>query len=146
MKNFQITTINFNKSSDSWGAIASALCLAHCVLTPFLFIAQAHTHVEGHHESGPVWWGFIDYLFLAISFFAIRHSAKHTNLAWMPAALYTSWALLALYIVCEKYHLLHLSHELVYIPALSLVFLHLYNQRNNRLKKEDECCETEPEM
>ena len=136
MNESQLTVFKFRNSSDNWGAIASALCLAHCVLTPFLFIAHAHTHAEGHHESGPLWWGTIDYIFLVISLFAVHHSAKETSLKWMPLALYASWTLLAMYIVSEKYELLHLGHGWVYLPALSLVFLHLYNRRHCRCEEE----------
>ena len=120
MDNLQATANKLNKSSDNVGAIASALCLIHCVATPFLFIAHAHVHAEGHHESAPFWWGMIDYLFLGISFFAINHSAKRTTSKWMPYALYISWGLLAFYIVSEKYHLVHLAHEWVFLPALGV--------------------------
>ncbi|MEL6675562.1 MAG: MerC domain-containing protein [Bacteroidota bacterium] len=140
MSNFLSPSLNINRSSDSWGAIASAICLVHCLLTPFLFIthahAHAHGHVEGHHEAGPFWWGMIDYLFLAISFIAVHYSAKKTSLKWMPFAMYGSWGLLALYIVCEKYHLVHLEHELIFVPALSLVGLHLYNRHHCRCEAE----------
>ncbi|MEM8891060.1 MAG: MerC domain-containing protein [Bacteroidota bacterium] len=144
MNFIQTTALKLNNQSDNWGAIASALCLAHCLLTPFLFIAHAHAHVEDHHEAGPMWWGMIDYLFLVISFFAVNHSAKKTTLKWMPYALYISWALLAGYIVSEKYHLVHLAHEWVFLPALSLVFLHLYNRRYCECEDED-CCVPEKE-
>lgn len=132
----QIATLRSN-SSDTFGALASGLCLLHCVATPLIFLAHAGTH--DHHESSPMWWGMIDFLFLAISLVAIRYSAKKTALRWMPFALYVSWGLLAGYILIEKLHLFHLSHALIYFPALSLVFLHLYNRRHCRCE-EDECC------
>lgn len=124
--------INFQKSgsSDLLGAVASVLCLIHCVATPFLFIAHSAVHGHhDHHEHSPVWWSAIDFIFLVISFIAIRHSAKHTTAKWMPMAMYISWGLLAAYILVETFHLFHLSHSLIYIPALSLVVLHLYNRR-----------------
>ena len=48
----------------------------------------------------------------------------------MPYALYVSWGLLAAYIIGEKFHLIHLAHEWMFLPALGLVFLHLYNRRH----------------
>lgn len=132
-------SFNLRSSADSWGAIASAICLAHCVLTPFLFIAHAHTHAERHLESGLFWWGTIDYVFLLISLIAVYHSAKHTSLRWMPAALYTSWILLTLYIVSEKFQLLHLGHGWVYLPAVALIGLHLYNKKYCQCE-EEACC------
>ncbi|MEM6632152.1 MAG: MerC domain-containing protein [Bacteroidota bacterium] len=127
MNDLQVST-KVTTTSDILGAIASFVCLVHCLLTPVLFIA--HTHAHDHHESGPIWWGVIDYLFLVISFVAISFSARKTSLKWMPYALYLSWTFLAGYILVEKFHLLHLAHEWIYLPAISLVFLHLYNRRH----------------
>ncbi|CAN0591211.1 unnamed protein product, partial [Ectocarpus sp. 12 AP-2014] len=83
-----------------WGSFASGLCLAHCVATPFLF--AAHTgHVQGHH-SHPQWWGFIDILFLVVSFIAVWWSVRNTSKHWMKFALWASWLLLAVIIMNEK--------------------------------------------
>ena len=71
----------------------------------------------------------VDYLFLLISILAIQHSAKHTSLKWMPIALYVSWGLLTFMILNERLHLLSLPHQAAYLPAFSLVTLHLYNRR-----------------
>ena len=138
MNNFQLSPPKVASTSDIWGALASFICLVHCLLTPFLFLAHTQTHSGHHHESGPIWWGVIDYLFLAISLVAISYSAKKTSLKWMPFALYLGWGLLALIILSEKFHLFHIAHEWIYFPALGLVFLHLYNRRHSNC--EDEQC------
>lgn len=135
MKQFSL----LHTSSDGFGAIASAVCLVHCMLTPFLFVAQANTQVLCEHGASPFWWSMIDYIFLVISLAAIHFSAKNTSLKWMPSALYTSWSLLALYILGEKFGFLHLGHGLIYIPAFSLVGLHLYN-RKYCLCEDEQCC------
>ena len=133
-------SLNLNSSSDSWGALASALCLAHCVLTPFLFVAQANSQLICEHGASPFWWSMIDYIFLVVSFIAIHYSTKHTSIKWMPAALYISWALLSLYILGEKFGFMHLGHGLIYVPAFSLVGLHLYNRKNS-FCEDDQCCD-----
>lgn len=130
-------SIALTKLSDVWGSVASSLCLAHCLATPFLF--AAHTgHVHGHHSS-PDWWGFLDLLFIAISFMAVFYSVKNTSKNWMKFALWISWVLLAGIIVNEKIQWLELAEALIYVPSIALVVLHLYN-RNYCLCKNDKCC------
>ena len=115
--------------SDTWGELSSTLCLVHCVITPFLFIVQA----GAHHScaASPGWWSAIDYIFLAIALLAVYHSAKNTQLNWMPLALYASWLFLALLIVGEGLHWIHINHAVIYLPAISLIVLHLYNREHS---------------
>ena len=47
----------------------------------------------------------------------------------MKYAMWASWGVLSLIILNEKIEWVHLPHETIYFPALSLVFLHLYNRR-----------------
>ncbi|MEN0049175.1 MAG: MerC domain-containing protein, partial [Bacteroidota bacterium] len=97
--------------SNFFGALASGLCLIHCVATPLFFMAQAatshhhddHGHDHHHHDMG--WWSSLDYIFLAISVIAVFYSARNTSLKWMPLALYANWAVLAFIILNEKLHL-----------------------------------------
>ena len=120
-----------------WGSLASGLCLAHCVVTPFLF--AAHTgHVQGHHAH-PEWWGFIDLMFLVISFLAIFWSVRNTSKYWMKLSLWVSWALLTMIILNEKLTLVPISETFIYIPSIALIVLHLYNRKYCKCKEED-CC------
>lgn len=122
--------------SDFVGTIASGMCLAHCVATPFLF--AAHTaHVQGHH-SHPFWWGLIDLLFIAISFLAVFWSARNTSKYWMKFALWVSWTLLAMAILNEKLQLIPIIEAFIYIPSSALVLLHLYNRKYCKCEKD--CC------
>ncbi len=125
-------------TSDIFGALASGLCLVHCFATPFFFLFQASA-VTQSAITGSLWWGLLDYFFLGISLVAIYFSAANTPVKWMPAALYGSWGILTLFILNEKFHLFHLSHALMFIPAIGLVSLHLYNRRHCRCVDE-ECC------
>jgi multidrug transporter EmrE-like cation transporter len=127
----------WSEAPNIWGSFASGLCLAHCVATPFLF--AAHTgHVKGHH-SHPEWWGFIDILFLIISFFAVLQSTRHSSKQWIRYALWTSWTALTVIILNEKLGLLHLQEELIYLPSLALIVFHLYNRKYCQCNGE-ECC------
>jgi hypothetical protein len=112
--------------SDTFGAFASSLCLVHCIVTPILFAIQP---IAAQTEGAPIWWKSLDYIFLIISFFAVLWSAKNTSKTWMKYALWISWLLLTLAIVNEKLELFHLGELVVYIPAVSLIGLHLYNRK-----------------
>ena len=145
MKDFQLTAGNLDLKSDTFGALASGLCMIHCLATPLIFVAQAcsaSASTASCCASSPSWWGMLDYLFLVISIVAVYFSAKETTLVWMPAALYASWSFLAFLILNERFHMLHVDHSLVYAPALSLVVLHLYNRKYCNCDT-DECCTDE---
>ncbi len=136
MNNFPFTFNAIDTKSDLFGAAASALCVVHCIATPFIFLAQS---CSASCASKPLWWSMIDYLFLAISILAIHHSAKQTSLKWMPTALYISWGVLAFLILNERLHLFSVFHQALYLPAFSLVSLHLYNRKYCQCE-EGECC------
>ncbi|AWX45992.1 hypothetical protein HME9304_03024 [Flagellimonas maritima] len=120
-------SLKFSAQSDTWGSFASSLCLVHCLATPFLF--AAHTgHVQGHHSS-PFWWGFLDILFIIISLLAVFWSVRNTSKYWMKFALWVSWIFLATVILNEKLELVLLAEEIIYVPSLALVVLHLYNRK-----------------
>lgn len=130
------TLQKLREGSNIWGSLASTLCLAHCLATPFLFAAHAG-HVHGHH-SHPIWWGMIDLVFLGISAAAVFWSARNRGATWMKYALWISWSLLAFVILNEKIEFLHLVEELIYIPSILLVGLHLYNRKYCQCQ--EKCC------
>lgn len=123
--------------SDSIGAFASGLCLIHCIATPFIFIAQACTATCC--ADAPTWWVAIDYLFLGIAFFAIWWSARTTTKNWIKYALWVTWVVLFLVIVNERINFIHLPHAAIYLPALGLITLHLYNRKYCQCQ-DDGCC------
>ncbi|MEM7104728.1 MAG: MerC domain-containing protein [Bacteroidota bacterium] len=118
------STIN---KSDNIGAFASSLCLVHCIATPFIFVSSSCAISCG--ANSPFWWVAIDYLFIAISFFAVYWSAKNTSKEWMRYAFWISWALLLVVIANERLSLVPLTGYAIYIPAIGLVGLHLYNKK-----------------
>ena len=56
--------------SDAIGAIASGLCILHCLATPIFFIASACS--LSCCNNTPLWWQWMDYVFLGISFFRYK--------------------------------------------------------------------------
>ena len=123
--------------TDKIGAFAGSLCLLHCAVTPFLFVAKACS-VTCCAET-PVWWRMIDYLFIIISFFAIYHTTKHTSKPWVRYALWLSWGLLLLTIINESMAVVPLAASFVYVPAVAIIILHLYNMKYCRCADEG-CC------
>ena len=134
------------RTSDLLGAMASGLCLIHCLATPFLFMVQAevaHHHAHEHaHGDIPLWWGLIDSVLLVVSFFAVFWAARNSTKTWMKYALYATWIALAFIILNEKIGFVHLPEEIIYIPTIGLIGLHLYNRK---YCCEDESCKVEVE-
>ncbi len=127
------------KQSDLWGITASALCLVHCLATPFLFAAHTgHVHT---HPNSPFWWGFLELFFIVISFLAVFWSVRNTSKNWMSVALWGAWALLAAIILNEKLEFMVLAEALIYVPSIALVGLHLFNRKYCQCGNEN-CCAT----
>ncbi|GAB5408222.1 MAG: hypothetical protein BalsKO_05870 [Balneolaceae bacterium] len=123
--------------SDTLGMLAGTLCMLHCFATPFLFIALAGTPTSS--EEAPLWWLSINYLFLAISFFAVIRSVQTTSSTFMKPLFWISWVALAFVIVNEQFGWIELSEAISYIAASILVVLHLYNRRYCQCNT-DNCC------
>lgn len=134
MKTIQIPR-SFNP--DKLGIIASALCLVHCMATPVLFLAKACSTTCC--ADAPIWWQFIDYMFIVISFIAIYFATQNSSKSWLQMALWGSWAVLLVTILSETVNLNLLPAHFVYFPALSIVVLHFYNQRYCSCS-ENQCC------
>ena len=122
---------------DIFGALASSLCVIHCVATPLLFIA--HSCSNNSCSNTPIWWKSLDYLFLSISFFAIYKSVQTTSKKIMKYILWVNWFILFCLILNESQKWLILSEVYIHCTAISLSIFHLYNlkycQCNNNL-----CC------
>lgn len=125
--------------SDTIGALASAVCLVHCIATPFLFMSAASFQHSNPHGNSPLWWSLIDVVFLVISFMAIHWSGKNSSKAWMKYALYLCWCFLAVFIIMERLQDAHIPTALFYAPAIGLILLHLYNRKYCQCKG-DRCC------
>jgi len=127
------------KKPNTFGALASALCMVHCIATPFLFIA--HTCATGGCANTPIWWKGLDYLFLVISFFAVYRSAKTTSKSIIKYGLWISWVVLGFVLLNEHIGLIPIPEFAIYIPAIALVALHLYNHKYCQCETNN-CCTT----
>jgi len=126
-----------NKKSDELGMLSSALCMLHCFATPFLFVALPSSSVI-HPESQQL-WGWLDVIFLGISFIAIFRSVQQSNVRWLRVGLIFSWLLLAFLIFNERFAVLEVPFYMVYFPAFALIVLHLINRKNCRCQAG--CCD-----
>ena len=122
-----MNTFRLITKSDVIGSSASLLCLIHCIATPFLFVAQAE--ISTHSETHPFWWGALDIFFLIISYLAVWWSGQTTSKKWMRSSLWMSWILLAVIVLNEKLSVFSLPEEAIYLPAVGLIILHLYNRK-----------------
>ena len=113
------------KKSDTLGAISSALCMIHCIATPFFFFVSACS--TSCCSTAPVWWKMLDYIFLVISFIAVRQSTNSTNSKLIFYGLYASWIGLFLFILNVNFRWLDISDNTKFIPAFALIGFHIYN-------------------
>jgi hypothetical protein len=136
-----LRTQSIQKKNDVIGAIASTLCLIHCLLTPVLFTLQAGMshHHENHHESSPDWWSSIDLILLFVSLAVVIWAIRNTSKKWMKYIFAINWLFLAVIILNEKLEFLALPEELIYIPTIGLIIAHLYNHKYCHCL-EDKCC------
>lgn len=125
------------KKSDTIGALASTLCVIHCLMTPLLFAVQSYTAAQ--HENIPLWWKNLDFLFVTISVIAVYRSAQNSSNTRIKYALWLSWFTLFILILNEKLALVSLAEFITYIAALTLACLHIYNLNYCQCKTED-CC------
>ena len=125
--------------ADNVGILSSGLCMIHCIATPFVFIASTCSNTCC--ESSPVWWQLFDFFFLAISFVAVHFAVKKTKLAWIRYGMYASFTLLLLLVLYNHLSFLAIPEEIIYVPAASLIFLHIYNIKHcNRSACECDTC------
>ena len=122
---------------DNLGAFASSICLIHCLATPFLFIAQSCSTTCC--ETTPIWWQWIDYLFLIISFFAVYRSTKTTSNKNIKPLLWISWSFLFIAIATEKLHFIHIPEFIKYTAGLSLIVFHIYNIKYCKCNNDKYC-------
>ncbi|WP_299255550.1 MerC domain-containing protein [uncultured Aquimarina sp.] len=129
--------LDLHRNPDRLGIIASSLCLAHCLVTPFLFLAQTGLIVS--EETHSFWWKSLDFIFLGLSFIAVHKTTQTTSNQKLKYLFWIGWSLLFTIIINEKIDLLPLAEELIYVVAIFLVSLHFYNQKYCRCN-DKKCC------
>jgi hypothetical protein len=126
------------KKPDNIGAIASSMCVVHCLATPFLFVFQSYTALE--QNSALLWWTNLDFLFITISVLAVYRSTLNSTNKIIKQMLWTSWFVLFVLILNEKIEWLSLPELVTYFAAIVLASLHLYNLNYCKCETEN-CCD-----
>lgn len=129
-----MTSVDKAQKIDLIGVVASALCLVHCLVTPFLFLGLFG--LSAYTDSVDPVWGSLDWIFLIITLFAVVRSSKSSTRSWLPLAFWSSWALLLAHVVNEKIGWIELPELFVLIPGLALVIFHSINLRDCRCRIE----------
>ena len=129
------------KHADTIGAINSSLCVAHCFATPFLFLGQAQTSLV-EFSTVPLWWQFLNYVFIVISFFAVSRTVKNSSNQLVKSLLWVSWVFLSALILNEEFEIMHIPELLTYFAGISLASLHIYNLKYCQCEDENCCPQT----
>lgn len=112
-----------NFRSDYIGMVSAILCLIHCIILPVIFALRAvdfEHDVEGHFK-----W---DYLFLALSFYAVYHSAKHSPSPLIKMLFWANFSVLTLCIFLEN--ISEAFEYMIILASIGLVVVHFINIRH----------------
>ena len=118
---------SFTFKSDTVGAAASFLCMIHCLATPFLFVAQACS--SACCSDAPTWWRAVDFVFLAVSGFAVYRSMQTSSKRWVWRSLWAAWVVLTCSVLSEAFAYALFLPALKYASASGLIGLHVYNMK-----------------
>ncbi|OUW20266.1 MAG: hypothetical protein CBD21_04555 [bacterium TMED161] len=125
------------QKSDTIGALSSGLCMIHCMATPFFFFAA--TCSATCCTAAPLWWQWMDYFFLLVSFAAVKFSTNSINNKLINYGLWTSWIGLLFLVLNVKFLWFNIPENTKFIPAFSLIGFHLYNIWYCKCESK-ECC------
>lgn len=103
--------------SDYLGIASATLCVAHCILAPFLILAV----------SKYAWWEHLTYVFLALSFYAVYEAIKAKPPTYILVLICGSFALMTIFLLLEASW--KIAEPLSYIASLGLVVGHILNIR-----------------
>ncbi len=109
--------------SDQAGIASAVLCTVHCLVVPVLFLLRFSV-ADNTAFHLPVWWEKLDFVFLAVSFAAVYHSAGHTRTREIKLSLWTFWLVLAIAIIFQAQ-----LHWLAYLASAGLIVTHFLNIR-----------------
>ena len=131
--------IDIKDNSDWIGALASGLCIIHCLATPFLFVLQSCSVGKSCCDGAPLWYSYLDYVFIVITFFAVYFSGRNSSKQWMKYSLMAAWFVLSIIMINEKVGLIAMSSLWKYAAAFILIGLHITNLKYCQCQ-EDSCC------
>lgn len=129
-------TEKYSSGADRVGIISAIVCGVHCLIIPAVFLLK-YSIADGAEAAGwgvglPHWWEWLDYIFLAVGFYAVFHAVRHAPSRWIRVALWIFWLFLAIAVVFED-----TLHWMAYLASAGLVTTHFLNIRNHttRLRK-----------
>lgn len=118
-------------NSDIIGVAASGLCALHCAIAPLIFATRPFVKVSvdyGHDHHGFGIWAIMDYLFMAISFFAVRYSAKQNQHKVLKWVLWAAWVVFTMGLALEAFAFEN-GVVLMYTGSFVLIIAHSYSHR-----------------
>ncbi|MCS6820781.1 MAG: MerC domain-containing protein [Microscillaceae bacterium] len=108
-------------NADYLGISSSVLCLVHCLVVPFLWISKnIYTHNHASLLGSWEYWIW-DYIFGALAFWAVYHTAWHTPWKRIKVALIISYSVFVVGLI------VHEPHEIMYAGSFLLIATHLTN-------------------
>ena len=110
-----------SSTADFIGIISAFVCLLHCLAGPILMGTAMHLHDHNSLLLLEEW----NYLFLAIGFFAVWWSSKHTAHKGIKYFMWATFGLLAAAVLFES--IAEPLHYLVYVSSLGLIVAHVVN-------------------
>ena len=119
-------------NSDAYGILVCALCIIHCIITPFTLIIFNYSNNQ--HITSKIWWKNLDYVFLIISFFMVYFSTQTTTKVLMKYLFWLIWVFLFGLIMNEKVGLFLIPEFIMYATAILLAGVHFYNHKFCRCK------------
>tara|TARA_B100000809_G_scaffold130660_1_gene128486 strand:+ start:17467 stop:17883 length:417 start_codon:yes stop_codon:yes gene_type:complete len=117
--------LKFSLKADTIGVLTSTLCLIHCFIAPFIFMAWTASTVGSN--ATPNYWYVLDYLFLIVSFMAIYKATKKTKKTWVNFGFWSSWILLSAILINENLVFIETKETLIFVPTVAIIVLHIFN-------------------
>jgi len=123
-------------NADRIGILSSSICLVHCALTPFIFVAKSCSAVCC--ADAPLWWKLIDVFFILLAAWAVKGATKNARGVLFPLIMWFAIIILSAIVLNEHLNWIDLPVYSIYVPAVILIGGHFYN---HRYCCKDGCCE-----
>ena len=107
-----------NINADRTGILSASVCLIHCLVTPFIIMLFAASE----------FWHFGEYIFAAISFFAVYQASKNKPGKFIAVILWVSCVILITAIMIKS--TFEQAQYFTYLGGFGLISGHLLNIRN----------------
>jgi accessory gene regulator protein AgrB len=114
----------FYQNADLVGATSSLLCVIHCLVFPVLItLSYVSSSLEVVEH-----WHMLDFIFIGLSFFAVKYATSRTPKASMRKAFWATFIVFSAGLLAHE-----VAHWMILISlaaSLVLMGLHLVNYRS----------------